>query len=432
MKIASIKESGCNNTLLWALKNGADVYGDRALCSIINDELFYLITFSEVNMFELFRLTQVYRDKLKILGEKIADVPSRNVLKEIFPGNYKVTNEDGEKEGPLLEIAEHAIQMFMNLALQMHADNDIISQGSTRLFIPMIARNFEVQVPISFMDIITFFKDGEEAKKIFNERYPNTLNSIVDDETSYIRMNIELGFIKMTSIIKYNDRYEKYLEITKYAPLKRAISDKLYKFALTGFTKYDNVTHGECRCNMFNADKDVAAKTMKSMARLKTPLKVEFIVQLPIQLMQIIENTFSPEEIGIIYESSMANIINGDIRFDDFNMASWDMESEDPELIEKTKIYNEQISAYKERINEANKITLGAITTIIESDSDSALSSAFAMLPSVYTTKALLMLSTEFADKYLNIADPNLSDMFEEMMEMASNIDEDIQKTIKG
>lgn len=431
MKIVSIKESGCNNTLMWALKNDANIYDDKALCSIINDELFYLVTFSKVNMFELFRLTQVYRDKLKILEEKIAEVPDRNVLNNLFPGTYKTKDDNGEKEGPLLEIAEHAIQMFMNLALQMCSDNDIISQGGTRLFLPMIARSFDIQIPISFIDIISFFKDGEEAAKVFNKSYPSTINDILESENSYLKMNLELGFVKMTSINKYDERYEKYLAITKYAPLKKAITDKLYKFALTGFTKYDNVTHGERRCNLFHADKETTAKTMKSMARLKTPLKVEFIVQLPIQLMQIIENIFSSEEIGIIYESSMANIIDGDIRFDDFNMPGWDTESEDPELVEKTKVYNEQISAYQQRIREANETTLAAITTLLENETDSV-SSAFAMLPSIYTTKALFMLNTEYADKYVNIADPNLSDMFTEMMDMAASIDEDIQKTIKG
>lgn len=432
MKITNIKEAGCNNTLLWALKNGATIYGDEPLCSLINDELFYLVTFSDVTFFELFRLTQMYRDKLKILEEKIAEVPDRNKLAESFPGSYTPDEKNPDKNIPMLEIAEHSIKMFLNLALQMNTDNDIITEGASRLFLPMISRRFDIQIPVGFMDFVTSFKDAKEAAELFNESYPSNINTqILESEFHNVRMTLELLFVKGTSILKYNERYDKYLQMIKYAPLKKGITNRLYKFNLLGFTKYDNVTRGECRCNMFNANKDVTAKTMQHMARVKTPLKVEFIVQLPIQYMQILENAFSREEIDIMYESSMSNIIDGNIVYDDFVSPAWDVESEDEELQAKTKEYHNAISAYSQRINEANQTTLNSITILLNDGIDTDVTSAFSMLPSVYTTKALLVLNTEYADKYINIYDPMLSDMFQEMMDFTTNIEDDIKKSIK-
>lgn len=432
MKITNIKESGSNNTILWALKNGATIYGDDPLCSIINDELFYLVTFSDVTFFELFRLTQMYRDKLKVIEEKVAEVPARNVLAEAFPGSYAPDEKEPDKNIPMLEIAEHSIQMFLNLALQMNTDNDIITPGASRLFLPMISRRFDVQVPVSFYDFVTSFKDEKEASELFNSSYPSNLNSqIVESEFHNVRMRLELAFVKATSILKYDERYDTYLKMTKYAPLKKGITNRLYKFNLLAFTKYDNISRGECRCNMFNADKNVTTKVMQHMARIKTPLKVEFIVQLPIQYMQIIENDFSPEEVGIIYESSMSNIIEGDIIYDDFITPDWNVESEDEEDQAKTKEYMNAISAYKQRITEANQTTLNSITILLNNGVDTDITSAFSMLPSIYTTKALLILNTEYADKYINIFDPLLADMFQEMMDFAAKIEDDIKKSIK-
>ena len=80
MKITSITESGSNNTLLWAISNGADIKSDIPLQSIINDELFFLVRLEDVNMFELFRLTQHFRNKLRIINEHMAAIPDDSDL----------------------------------------------------------------------------------------------------------------------------------------------------------------------------------------------------------------------------------------------------------------------------------------------------------------------------------------------------------------
>lgn len=438
MKITGIKEAGCNNTLLWALKNKATIFGDEPLCSLINDELFYIVTFSDVNSFELFRLTQIYREKLKILRENQAEIPSREILAEMFPGSITVDNkEEGSEETtksiPKLEVAEHAASMFYNLALQMFSDNDIITEGAGRMFLPMLARRYDIQIPISFMDFVLSIKDETEAAKIFNESYPSNLTEqIIENELSSVRIRLDMAFVRSTSIIKYDERYNQLLKLVKYDPLKKGITNRLYKFSPLGFTKYDNIGRGQLRCNFFNADKDVTAKTMKQMASTRTPLKLEFMVQLPIEYMQILENYFSRDEIDIMYESSMADIIDGGLIYDDFVSPVWDLESTDEDDVVKTKNYNNAISAYNQRINEANQITLNSITLILGSKDEFVdITSTFAMLPSIYTTKALLVLNMENATKYTNISDPLLSDMLQEMVNFGENIEKELQELRK-
>ena len=438
MKITGIKEAGCNNTLLWALKNKATIFGDEPLCSLINDELFYIVTFSDVNSFELFRLTQIYREKLKILRENQAEIPSREILAEMFPGSITVDNkEEGSEETtkniPKLEVAEHAASMFYNLALQMFSDNDIITEGAGRMFLPMLARRYDIQIPISFMDFVLSIKDETEAAKIFNESYPSNLTEqIIENELSSVKIRLDMAFVRSTSIIKYDERYNQLLKLVKYDPLKKGITNRLYKFSPLGFTKYDNIGRGQLRCNFFNADKDVTAKTMKQMASTRTPLKLEFMVQLPIEYMQILENYFSRDEIDIMYESSMADIIDGGLTYDDFVSPVWDLESTDEDDVVKTKNYNNAISAYNQRINEANQITLNSITLILGSNDEFVdITSTFAMLPSIYTTKALLVLNMENATKYTNISDPLLSDMLQEMVNFGENIEKELQELRK-
>ena len=94
MKITDIKEVGCNNLLRWAIKNGADLKRDTALISLINDETSYMVTFDDITFFELFRLTQMYRDNLAIIATKPAELPSEEDLRYRFPGEYVDPKEE--------------------------------------------------------------------------------------------------------------------------------------------------------------------------------------------------------------------------------------------------------------------------------------------------------------------------------------------------
>ena len=148
MKILSIKESGSNNILRWAIEQGAEIKSDIQLCGLINNDLFYLVELSEVNFFELFRLTQLYRNKLKVISEEKAEVPNQSELMKYFSGECSLDPNEPEKKSPAYEIAEYCISNFINLALQMNTDDDIISLNGAKLFIPMIARKFTIQLPI--------------------------------------------------------------------------------------------------------------------------------------------------------------------------------------------------------------------------------------------------------------------------------------------
>ena len=143
MKIVEIKEGGCNNILLYMIKNKLPFYNDESTYSIINDELYYIVTIKDVNMFELFRLTQSYRNKIRVIDTDQAAIPDRNKLAELFPGDFVIDEEKGEK-APLLELAEHSSTMLQNLAMQMFSDSEVISNQSARLFLPMINRSREI------------------------------------------------------------------------------------------------------------------------------------------------------------------------------------------------------------------------------------------------------------------------------------------------
>ena len=425
MKILDIKESGASNTLLWALSNGADIKTDMPLASIINDETFYLVTMSDVNFFELYRMTQMYRDKLRILNENIAAIPQAKLLKELFPGEYQAENESME----LSSVAEHVMSKFIDLTSQMSADDDIIQPGAIRLFLPMLTRTFDIQIPVSFMDIVESMTD-EECSKLFTQDYPGTLREVINAESHGIKTVLSMAFVKSTQILKYDNRYDQYLKLTKYAPIKSYTDQsKLYKFGLLGFAKKDNVTRGEVRCNLFKANQSVLASSMKRMARINTPLELDFAIQIPIQYMQILENTFGRDMLKIVYESSMTSIIDGGITYNDFKTIDYPVDADDADGQAKLQTHNNAIEAYRVRITEANQVLLNMIPIMINSGNDVDVTSTFAMLPSLYTAKAVITLNTDTIDKFVAHPDPLLSEMFLEMQGIANGVMEDIRKS---
>jgi hypothetical protein len=426
MNITNIKESGANNILMWAISNGANVREDVPLTSLINDETFYLVTLENINFFELFRLTQMYRDKLRIINEKPAGIPSMEDLKEAFPGEYQP--DPKEESLPLCDIAKHAIESFINLTSQMSTDNDIIQPGAIRLFLPMITRKFDVQIPIAFIDFIDSM-DEEECSKIFTAEYPATIQEIIDAEVHGVKTRLYMGLVKSTQILKYDSRYDQYLKAIKYAPIKAySQSSKLYKFGLCGFSKKDNITRGEVRCNLFKSNQTVISNTLSRMSRLNTPLELDFAIQLPIQYMQLLENSLGREALTITYESSMSSIIDGGLVYDDFKTIDYPVDTDDADAQEKLQTHNNAIDAYRVRITEANQILLNSIPIMANSPSDVDISSVFAMLPSIYTAKAIITINTDDIQKYASHSDPLLAEMFEEMNTIAVGVNEDIRK----
>lgn len=430
MNIINVCESGCSNILLWAIANGANVHEDIPLQSIVNDELFYHVTLNDVNFFELFRLTQMYREKVRIISEEKAEIPPRSELVKLFDGTYIPDESNPENKAHLSECVEHVTQNFINIALQMSGDDDIIKPSAVRLFLPMISRKFTVVIPVAFSDLVNSISE-DEAGKIFNKDYPKTLDEIANDVNHGFNVKFKLAFIQATWINKYNKRYDQYLKITKYSPLKNAESaNKLYKFGLLGMYKYNNITRGQIKCNLFNADKSAVPvdQVLKQIGSIKTPLQVEFAVQLPIQYMQILENSLSREVLDIKYESSMSNIIDGGLIYEDFITPILDENEQSEELKSAyTEVMN-NIEAYRMRITEANQLLLNTITMLLNNEGDIDTSSVFAMLPSIYTTKAIITINMEHENEYTSVSDPVVSEMFKEMISVVNSMLNDLKK----
>ena len=225
-----------------------------------------------------------------------------------------------------------------------------------------------------------------------------------------------LNLIRDTSIIKYNDRYDALLNLIKYKPLSKVKNDNLIKFALSGFYKYDNIARSECRCELFNANKEEMNDSMNRMKSLGTPLKVEFVIQIPLQYMQVLENSYTREELGVSYESSMSNIISTGLEFNDFVTHNFETGSE------REKEYNNAIEMYKERITSMNQALLNTITIFLQSGNDIDVTQTFAMLPSIYMTRGIVTIDMSCKEKYLNEYNPEIKSMFNDMIQLAESI----------
>lgn len=419
MKIISIKPAGCDNILRWAVQSNADLKNDVAIQSLINDQLFYHVIYEDVTFLELFRLTQTYRDKVRILDEKPAAVPAMNELNELFPGSTSTPEGDDVK---FADLAQASIDQFYNLALQMKSDDDIIRSETIRLFLPMICRKFTVQLPFSFIDLINALPN-DEVRKLFNNDYPSNIDDVLleGDDKSALHM-LQIMFLRSVSIVNYDAHYDTLLKVTKFSALRNVETNRLYKFRMIGFYKYDNINRSEVRCDMFKPDKSGMNAAMRHMARLRTGLKIEFAVQLPLQYMQMVENFFGPDDLKISYESSMNGILDEGLSFNDFITQEF---NDDETMIQE---YNNSIEGYRARIAECNKLTRDTLLVINNIENDVDPTTAHAILPSIYTTKAVFTIDMDYADVYINHYDALLVDMFQQMLDIGVQITQDINR----
>lgn len=431
MKIIAIKESGCSNILNYAISHGADIFGDLDIQSIINDETFYLITIEDVNFLELLRLTQMYREKLRIIKEEKADVPPRSSLAKLFKGNITVNKDTkDEKSISMAEGVEFVCQNFINLILQMKTDDDIISSYALRLFLPMITRKFTIQIPFGFIDLCKSMSN-DEGKEIFTKEYPNTLASIIENPDHRFHKIFNLGFIKSTEIIRYNQQYDKYLNVFKFQSLKptKENINKLYKVGMLGFHCFNNLSRGETRCSLFATNKESLDKSLAEFKDSNTPIYFDFAIELPIQYMQILCNAFSREVLTISFESSMATIINGGLDFNGFIIPEHKGDDE-PTEEEQTEINNKlnEIEAYRVRIAEANQYLMNTLQAILmDETADIDITSTFAMIPCIYKAKAVLTINSLTINQLAEHNNDIISAMFKEISDMISSVLNDIQ-----
>ena len=424
MKIIDIKENGCNNILTWALTNKANIKEDRPLLSLINDETFYMVTLGGINFLELFRLTQLYREKLRICKEHQASMPSEKELLDSFPGTY--TDSNNENSIKLEDIVKHVITTFENITKQMRTDDDIINSNAARLFLPMITRKFDVQIPVSFADFVDSMND-EEISKMFSDGYPGTLNDIIDNDVHGVKTTLSMGFVKCTSILKHDPRYDKYLKAIKYYPLKTYQKQRLYKVGLVSFFKRDPIARTEVRYSLFKQNANNSSNILKRISRLNpnSYLSLEFAIQLPIQYMQMLLNAYSREILNIAYESSMSNIVDNGLIYNDFKTSDHLDE-------EQMTLVNNNIETYKTRITEANQILLNSIPIILSKPDDVDVTNTFALLPSIYMSTAVIKVDYDTTNrKIVNIEppDPLLEEMFGEITNICHMVQNDIRKT---
>ena len=427
MKLCAIKESGTNNILTWAINNGANIKSDRALQSIINDELSYLVTIEDINFFQLFRLTQIYRNQILIINEKEAELPSMHELNKLFNGVY--VNHD--RDIPLSELVTYCGEKFISLVMQMINDDDIISADGKIMFLPMISRKFTIQLPIEFTDFINSMNE-DEANDVYNSNYPNTLQNIINFENHGVKTAIQLAIIRATTVIKYDAKYEKYIKHVKYSSLKSDNKNKLFKYGLIGFFKEDNISKNNIRVNMFNINKNTLSSNLKLLHNINESLQFEFAIQLPIEYMQILENSFSNDILSIAYESSIDNIIDSGISYENFITYEYDQNDPNGILINDR---NNEISAYYNRINEANQNLINTINILSTAEKNNSIinpdidtSSIFALLPSIYTTKAVIRFSTDNMSKLLSHPNLLIKALFREIFDVVDYIIIDINK----
>jgi len=431
MKITNIEETGCNDILRWAISNKVNLLEEPELISLINNETSYTVTFSNINFFELFRLTQLFRDKLRIIEEKefIKEFDD-NYLSSLFSGKFHL-DKDGnfhlEGDIPISSLANRATQSFVNLALQMSGNSDIVQTGMIRLYLPMICRRFDVAIPIEFGAFLGTLENLDDLYRIFNENYPNTLSNEINNENSSIIRSIAYKFVRSTAIVRYTDKSEQLLKLIKYVPLSISSSNtKLYKIGQLGFRKYDSHLRANFGCSLFNRlDNDLWTQRTRQISLIDSKLKVDFAVQLPMQYMQMIENSFSSDILPISYGSSIQNIIENGLAFNGFK----NLDDEELSEEEYQQLTND-IEAYHSRINEANQFALNVISLLLQDNIHNDENSTFALLPSMYATNAVFTIDLEKKDLYLNkFNDIVINSLFKEMIGLASSLSYDMAQT---
>ena len=420
IEIAKIKEAGSSNVLLWAIENKADIKSDSELKAIINNDLSYRVTLRNVNMFEVFRLVQEFRNELNIVEHHSVCVPPANVLAEKFPGAF-TDPDDPTKQMPLYEVAEHAITKFNNIVQQMATDTDIIRPMAAKMFIPMAARQFDVEIPISFWDLANACTP-EESKELFNSEYPSTLQTICEHEDHSVSQMIRMLFVKMTSVNKVNERLEKYVDYIKYAPFNKIDSAEMYKLHLVGFHKYSPALHSTVTCSLFNVNQDEITKKLALMSMISTPLIIEFAIQMPIQMMLTLQNLIGRDMLNVACESSIVSILQQGIIFNQSVTPDVDFPDDTAEAD-----FNNAVNAYRVRLTEANQFTINAINCIAESGIHD-MSSVMSLLPSMYVTRAVVRVkSTDLHEIARLCSATSISGLVKNMIDTADKIEADIR-----
>lgn len=397
MEIIEVKSSGSEELLLYCLSKGVNLQKNAIFAGLIGDDIQYRFILDDINQFELFYLTQRYRTGLHVLEEHQFVEPEENYL----------TFYLGESDQ-----SSKIIRKFINLTNQMLVDKDIIDESLVSLFLPMITRRYKISIPISFQEILITLTD-EEYRKVFNSDYVSNLDKL----QSFLSIKTKIASIlsQLSDPISYTDKQYKILQNIFYKKLRRQEDTDIYQMGLLKFGKRNHLTGIQVTCNPSMMKKESLEKKMKELSFIKSPMELEFVIQVPIYHMQLLLNIFDSHIIQIAYPSSIKSIVDNGMNISNIQSINFQEEKEN------------LLSSYTLRITECNQLLLETISSILQNEKGEYTSSVlFSLLPSLYLTNAVVRINEETLDKLLKVNDKLLSDIFHRMKTISNKIQSDI------
>lgn len=378
MIITEIEESNKSNILQWCLKNNADLKNDPLMLDFINDDLLYLITIEDVNFFELYLFTKFYRDQLRIIDRSQTSKLDKEFISNKFKGS--IDGEDCSK------IALNATENYMNLAFQIEGNSE--KEKSERpleiFFLPMISRRYTIQIPIYFIDVFRMVSE-KEFKKLFTINYPTTLEILIDStEVNGFKTKMMLYLSKLLLPFNLDPTNEKKLDIVKFKQLTISDSENFYEPKMIRFEKIDKISKRIFRHTFFKATTEQYMATLKKVKKSKGEMFVEFAVSLPLEYLQILENSYNNSTVDIKFRSSARKLI-----YQGFNY------NQILKLKDMDKEVNEPIEMYSTRLQESYFMNVKNVTRLYDhlENSQNSLIDVLSLLPAIHTIKCVLRMN---------------------------------------
>lgn len=422
MKLSSITQSNYSSILKWAVKNNANFKKDLGLTDIISDDMKYLLTFDDVNFLELYRLSEIYRDRLIIIKMNSIIVPSDTYFEEHFEGQSE-TNKELVKYS---EMAKLGIRKYIDLLKQVDAnrENNVFSNPLDVLFVPMVCRRFSVQIPLRFIDLI-FAISETEMSSVFNYTYPDSLENLIDSGGMGFETKLMVKMIKTIGIAPYEPKTTKYLDITKFNPLQKKTEEQnFYDPVLLSFWKINPVTAQEIKFNFFKTNKDELERVLKKLKKIDSPMELEFAIQLPIEYMQIIQKSYSNQLIDISYRSSFEVVASKGFNYEKICQLR---------DYETNEISETPVELYSVRLHEAalqNTLAVSNLAKAAYSETGNVISliDVFSLLPSVYTTQAVIKINSQNLKKLMSETNPFVKSIFTKIQQQFNLLKNDMDK----
>ena len=421
MYFSDIAESNQSNILNWALMNKANIVNDIALIDLINDEMKYLITIEDVNFLQLYELTQMYRDQLKILYQSPIVVPTDEEFKSLFGEGDKDLNAKP------FELAQQAIKRYTDLVTQIESNKEEGNRISKEtpldiLFIPMICRHYTIQLPLRFIDFIYLLSESE-YKSTFSSSYPYTLEDLIKPSKNPQSFSNKLLIQLMKNSIpaQFNSRLIKYLDITKFNSLKKKNDDEqFYSPTLLNFGFEDPLTKKVIKYSFFKSKPEDLKLTLKKIRKYHIEdMNYEFAIQIPVEYMQILENHFNNGMVEIKYRLSFDSIVNKGFNYKQII-----------KIRDLDQNVTEAVDTYAVRLHEAaidNITNINILLNILkEKKADINIGDIYSLLPAIYSVQAVIKISSNDIKEIINVSHPMIKSIFLDIQHQINLLNNDI------